>query len=195
MVHYAEIDARFTAIVQQYLAAGYSVNTGTMSGVQNEKAKLDLTNGKEIIRVLVCSITGEPFHGESIIVGRVRERVPTHLHSNITMCDVWNEKLEVIDRENFYLVGCGGHDGKDYVYGTKEEALAAEKLRRQRSNVKDELADQTYLAVPSGWQSVAADYIRRVCRKSRIVNSALRLHRDSKGRHIVSYRGALYCLR
>ena len=50
---YADINCRFTEIVAEWLAKGYSINTASMSGSQGETAKIDLTDGKEIVRILV----------------------------------------------------------------------------------------------------------------------------------------------
>ena len=50
---YADINKMFTAEVSKYLARGYHFNTASMSGSQGETAKVDLTNGTEIIRVLL----------------------------------------------------------------------------------------------------------------------------------------------
>ena len=48
-----EIEAIFTAKVQEYIAKGYTISTTTMSGHQGEIAKIDVTNGEELIRILL----------------------------------------------------------------------------------------------------------------------------------------------
>ena len=50
---YADINKMFTAEVSKYLARGYHFNTASMIGSQGETAKVDLTNGTEIIRILL----------------------------------------------------------------------------------------------------------------------------------------------
>jgi uncharacterized protein YeeX (DUF496 family) len=52
---FAEINRRYTEAVAEWLAKGYTINTATMSGTQGEFAKIDLTDGKEIIRVVVAA--------------------------------------------------------------------------------------------------------------------------------------------
>ena len=54
---YIDINAKFTAAVNNYLAQGYIINTASMSGSQGEVAHIDLTNGKQIVRVLLDSFT------------------------------------------------------------------------------------------------------------------------------------------
>lgn len=50
---YIDINKRFTEIVSEYIAAGYTLNTASMNGSEGEISKVDLTDGKEILRVLV----------------------------------------------------------------------------------------------------------------------------------------------
>ena len=74
---YADINKKYTAIIAEYLANGYTINTRTMGGSQGDYAHIDLTNGTEVIRILV-----ETFHewgklsieGLEIIVGRGGQR-------------------------------------------------------------------------------------------------------------------------
>ena len=69
---YADINKMFTAEASKYLARGYHFNTASMSGSQGETAKVDLTNGTEIIRVLLRTFSdGWDKQGTC---GRERER-------------------------------------------------------------------------------------------------------------------------
>ena len=45
----------YTQKVAELLAQGYQINPETMSGSQGEIAHIDLTNGSEILRVLIES--------------------------------------------------------------------------------------------------------------------------------------------
>ena len=69
---YAEINKIFTNKVNEYLANGYTINSATMSGSQGEVAKIDLTNGNEIIRIMIdeCWENHHAYNGYEIIVGR-----------------------------------------------------------------------------------------------------------------------------
>ena len=49
---YIDINQNFTAKVAEYIAKGYTINTATMSGSQGEVAHVDLTDGKQVVRVL-----------------------------------------------------------------------------------------------------------------------------------------------
>ena len=50
---YSDINKMFTTEVNKYLAQGYYFNTSTMPGSQGELGKVDLTNGVEIICVVL----------------------------------------------------------------------------------------------------------------------------------------------
>lgn len=52
---FIDINREFTAAANSYMAQGYYINAGTMGGSQGEVAHIDLTNGTEIIRVLLTT--------------------------------------------------------------------------------------------------------------------------------------------
>lgn len=54
---YIDINRKFTETVSSYIAQGYIINTASMSGSQGEIAHIDLTDGKQIVRVLLDSFT------------------------------------------------------------------------------------------------------------------------------------------
>ena len=119
----AELNTIFTAKVNEYLAKGYTFNTETMAGSQGEIAKVDLTNGEEIIRIIMERKhnweLGEYF---TIIVGRATEVEP-----GIGGHIIWNNKLEVLDQEIFHQAAYGS----DYLI-TREEAEKNANKRKAR---------------------------------------------------------------
>ena len=70
---YIDINQKFTAKVAEYIAKGYTINTATMSGSQGEVAHVDLTDGKQVVRVLLDSFTEydsfNSLSGLEIVVG------------------------------------------------------------------------------------------------------------------------------
>lgn len=52
---FIDINREITAAASSYMAQGYYINAGTMGGSQGEVAHIDLTNGTEIIRVLLTT--------------------------------------------------------------------------------------------------------------------------------------------
>lgn len=112
-----DISRVYTAKIAELLSAGYQINPWTMSGSQGEIAKVDLTNGSEIIRVLIE--TSYEFRiGEivTITIGRVVEQ------GRLT---IWNSDLEVCSQIKFAKIA------EDY-YTTYDEGVKIEEKRAQR---------------------------------------------------------------
>lgn len=76
---YIDINQKFTAKVAEYIAKGYTINTATMSGSQGEVAHVDLTDGKQVVRVLLDSFTEydsfNSLSGLEIVVGTPADKV------------------------------------------------------------------------------------------------------------------------
>lgn len=149
-MRFSEINARYTAIVTDWMARGYIINAGTMSGSQGEIAHIDLTNGQEIIRVLL-ELAGGPFakigdrrYNTSRVVlrvGRCTDRVIPN--SGRDYGTVWNEHLEELSREEFYRIGTESrHNG--YWYGTREEAMAQQDLSSERYSRRNVETDRVF---------------------------------------------------
>lgn len=95
-VTYADINQEFSAAVAEYMSKGYSINTGTMDGSQGEVAHIDLTNGEEIIRVLLTyNFIPWPEKEYTIIVGRVLSVTTPNLRTHDAET-IWNNELEII---------------------------------------------------------------------------------------------------
>ena len=127
---FEQINRKFTETVAEWMAKGYIVNTATMSGSQGEIGKIDLTDGKEIIRVVLDNISKPwvaigkreySFDGVELAVGRITDKVQPNSHD--TWGTAWTSNMEVLSSEVFYEIGRGKRDGSQW-YGTKEEARA-----------------------------------------------------------------------
>ena len=141
---FAEINRKFTETVAAWIAKGYTINTATMSGSQGELAKIDLTDGKEIIRVDMRR-TGKPFEkvgdryysfeGIEIAVGRITDKVQPNTHD--TWSVAWTSHMEVLSSEAFYEIGRQKRDGSKW-YGTREEgSVSAPTTRSAKSLTLD----------------------------------------------------------
>lgn len=121
-----DIDRIYTGEVLGLLAKGYMIHTDTMGGSQGEIAHTDLTDGSEILRVLMESrYTCREYYGDiiTIKVGRCTEP-QRGLRGNI----IWNDRLEVISEiEIAKITGS--------FYTTLEESRRMyEKRREHRRN-------------------------------------------------------------
>lgn len=88
---YSDINKMFTTEVNKYLAQGYRFNTASMNGSQGELAKVDLTNGTEIIRIVACTFSKEwDKQGIELFVGRVAEK--EGIRPDVAYCvnTIWN---------------------------------------------------------------------------------------------------------
>lgn len=191
---YADINKRYTEIISEYMAAGYTLNSSTMTGSQGETASIDLTDGKEIIRVLVSRFNdwgdNASFEGVDIIAGRadLSERITPNNDS--TWGTIWNDRLQVLRKERFYQVGESRQGSK--FYGTQEEAEAAYLLRFQRYKSKREIKAQ---AAPTEKMLEVAR--RVVCEKlgvKRVNNTDVKIAKNSDGKYVVRYRSKAYQL-
>ena len=112
-----DISRIYTSKIAELLSAGYQINPWTMSGSQGEIAKVDLTNGSEIIRVLIETSYELPI-GEivTITIGRVVEQ------GGLT---IWNHRLKVCSQIKFAQIA------EDY-YTTYDEGVKISEKRAQR---------------------------------------------------------------
>lgn len=187
---YADINKRFTEIVAEYIGKGYIINSSSMRGSQGETAKVDLTNGTEIIRVMINSFNEWDeisLEGEEIIVGRAHDDVAPH--DSGCFNTIWNGNLEVLTCERFYTIGA--HRTSKEIYGTKAEAEAVARLRYARWIARhsiQEPVDMTDKAV-----EIAKRIIRRQFGVKRICEADVRvIKRD--GVYTVKYRNWTYRL-
>lgn len=116
MVKYENINRRFTEIVSEYLMKGYVFNTATMNGCsQLEVTKVDLTDGKEVVRIKVEEGYFRNIRYIKIVVGRCK-KVKPHIYKDMWNC-IWDNELEIISEKVWYEIGKR--------YGSLEDAIAA----------------------------------------------------------------------
>ncbi len=183
---YADINNRFTRIVAEYIAQDYTFNTSSMGGSQGEIANVDLTNGKEIIRILVENFSDwrENVEGVKIVIGKSTDRVIPH--SGHGFETVWNTHLEVIYTEFFYKTGRRGN-----YYGTKEEADAARNISLERYK-RREICHTKYFHSDKA-KAIAERVVRNKFGYRRINPAEVRISKTSNGYYVV-YRNNAYRL-
>lgn len=195
---YTEINKRYTAIVNGYLAQGYMINTATMSGSQGERAHIDLTNGTEVIRIVLQSFhrwEDVPVEGFEIIVGRAAAEDKVVPHNHEDYATVWNKHLEVISFECFY---CIGHH--DNWFGTKEEALEATRKSFERCEnkpLKHGRTKTTEIANPKAID-LAKQYVlnHRIAKRVDLTQLKVmkRTYSDLHVSYTIEYKGKFYTL-
>ena len=185
---YIDINQKFTAKVAEYIAKGYT----TMSGSQGEVAHVDLTDGKQVVRVLLDSFTEydsfNSLSGLEIVVGTPADKVVPY--DTVRYNTIWNNRLEVIESERFYEIGSSKRRGNTF-YGTKAEAEQAEALSVERYKAKSKTSP--YIDLTDRYLPLAVSIVKKRTGCTRIQKANVRIHKDSKG-YIVSYRNELYRL-
>lgn len=179
---FAEINKRYTEIVAEYMAKGYTINAGTMGGSQGEIANIDLTDGNEVIRVLInkdreCDEEWNEFIFCEIIVGKCTDKVK--INSSDTWDTIWNARLEIIACEKFYVIGEDRKTGTEF--GTKEEAKMAYKKRvqRYRPHLSDAQIEMTDNALEIGKRIV-----KRVWGKEKVRTADIRVTKSKYGYYV-----------
>ncbi len=199
---YADINRKFTEIVAGYLKAGCTINTATMVGNQGEVAHIDLNDGDNTIRILIQQFfCKDNFYndGYEIVVGNTRRAVRADQPPVNTAKMIWNDRLDVICREEFYQID--KRYGYPVWFGTRDDAIAARNVRTERS-VQDYCVNPIRKdEMSSNAVKIAERYIRRVTgikhpnRAKLTVRHAIR--RDGwriYGQYIVIYNGKSYIL-
>lgn len=156
---FAAIEAKFTANVAEYIGKGYVINATTMRGAQGEIAKVDFRKGEEVVRVML----GTEYH-YGIKWDKYNERVVLTVGRNTEKLNgswdiIWNNKLEVIEREEWVKV----HDGW---YMTVEEAVQANGKAHSRFEAEMDY-DNALEAAQSKTSDKAAQIVLPFARRQR----------------------------
>lgn len=199
---YADINRQFTEIVSGYLKAGYTFNTATMGGSQCEIARVDLNDGKNVIRILLQSFyCKDDFYndGYEIIVGSTRSTISANQPPENTVRTIWNNRLDVVCRREFYEIG--KRHGYAVWFGNRDEAISASNVRlAHRAQKGYYLIAKDSITCDNAIRA-AERYIRRVVgikhpnRAKLNVRHAIR-REDGRmyGQYIVTYNGKSYIL-
>jgi len=151
-----EINRIYTETVAALIAKGYQIHTATMSGSQGEIAHIDLSNGKEILRVL---LNREGFYDDSpysdrvtLTVGRCTEelRINGFCHGYHT---IWNNRLEALSETTWIEID------RDW-YVTPDEAKALGELKFARRKRRSRRSTE-YRQMPDAFKSAALRWLKK----------------------------------
>lgn len=187
---FADINKVFTAEVNKYLERGYHFNTATMRGSQGEIAHIDLTDGAEVVRVLLRTFTeGWDKQGVELIAGRVLEKEHISPDADENHADtIWNDRLEQISIQRYYEVN-GYGDYKKF-YGTAADAEAVSKVRMRRYAQRPDRRNKDMTNAKT--IKIAVPFIRRKLGIKNVDKKRIEVFRTPDHRYIISYRGTGY---
>lgn len=184
---FAEINRKYTEKVAEYIGAGWMINTGTMSGSQGEVAKVDLTDGNRIVRVMLNKFSSCEYEGYRIIVGYANETVRPNGFSGRTL---WNGELDVVFEEAFYRPGLSSD--VDW-FMTKSECEACHKKMWDRFHEK--YVDSRRKDVTERCAPVVLSFVRRQhrCKSAKLAD--VTVYRESYGKYRVYYKDKSWILK
>ena len=145
-----DIRSIYTQKVAELLAQGYQIHPETMSGSQGEMAHIDLTNGSEILRVLIethgsyCEGYGDIL---TIRVGRNTDDISGGWHT------IWNNHLETLSEIKLAKIS-------DNFYTTPEEGMRMAEVRLSRYDWRVHNRDQR-TELGDAYKLVALRWLRR----------------------------------
>ena len=127
-----DIRNAYTQKVTELLNQGYTIFPDTMNGSQGEIAHIDLTNGSEIIRVLLerglCwSHISDGFHGDVITLTIGRAAADTWVGDRWDGT-IWNNRLE----PSFQIKWAEVNGNREGWYTSLDEAACIGHIQRER---------------------------------------------------------------
>ena len=156
---FEQINRRFTEKVAELLSHGYIMNATTMGGSQGEIAKVDLTDGKKVVRVMLSTehdwerIGDRCYTFDKVILTIGTNTDNVRIHGSDRFCDtIWNNHLIDVTTEEFYQIGRRGN-----WYGTKEDAISQQDKSMERMELDDRSKDITSAAAAR----IVLPFIRR----------------------------------
>ena len=188
----------FTQKVTELLNQGYTIFPDTMSGSQGEIAHIDLTNGSEILRVLLCrdrhwergegGYIGDTIH---LIIGKADPDTRVYDDWQGT---IWNQRLEPRFEIEWAWIG---RDTRSDWYTTMAEGRRISKLQWER--YKTQHPDQ-HEELSDAYKSAALKWLRKQPRmktcKLEDVERVQRIRREDGTRSFeITAKGKKYTIR
>ena len=191
---HTEIEAIFTAKVNEFIQNGYMINTATMSGHQGEITKVDFRKGNDVYRVLLEQTTEYGNHGISDVVilkvGRSTENVIRDDRPFDTMGPTfWNNRMEIVEQRKFYQIDRRA----DYFIEDEVKYDAMKKKQIERYKRSDERSPREEL--PEASRMVAVKYIKRLTGKTRVSSNDIKVFKQigrERNSYVVECRGRNY---
>lgn len=150
-----DINKIYTDTIRRYMDMGYWINTNTMHGTQGETAKVDLTNGKHIIRILL--------EEKSSFMSRLSLELSSTYKLSVIEYSftkdelLWNDKGNILYEEWWYMIGSNNKaftDNKDECIALIEKSIARQKRSRER-------IDKNYRELKSYDAKVIVDIVNK----------------------------------
>lgn len=192
-----DIRNAYTQKVTELLNQGYTIFPDTMNGSQGEIAHIDLTNGSEIIRVLLerglCwSHISDGFHGDVITLTIGRATADTWVGDRWDST-IWNSRLE----PSFQIKWAEVNGRGEGWYIGLDEAASIGRIRMERYRASHTVCRE---ALDSAFKSTALRWLRKqpklkTCRLEDIEKMERVWNDDGKRRFEITVKGKRYTIR
>ena len=154
------VERMYTAKVAELLNQGWHIHTSTMPGHQGEVAHVDLTNGSEIRRALLCremtwGRSGADFYGHKIIitVGKNTDRIWPGWNSTL-----WNNRVEVCSQIELAEIQ---EPDRYYPEGWYTDMATAQDIQRIRNERREARRIPTEKVLGTAFKSIALRWVRK----------------------------------
>ena len=154
------VERMYTAKVAELLNQGWHIHTSTMPGHQGEVAHVDLTNGSEIRRALLCremtwGRSGADFYGHKIIitVGKNTDRIWPGWNSTL-----WNNRVEVCSQIELAEIQ---EPDRYHPEGWYTDMATDQDIQRIRNERREARRIPTEKVLGTAFKSIALRWVRK----------------------------------
>ena len=193
----------YTQKVAELLNQGYTIFPDTMNGHQGEIAKIDLTDGKDIFRVLLNRDyryhSEGGYWGDTVCLTIGKAPSDTRLRDDWIDNTIWNDRIEPLFQIEWADLRRGTHsrDGERHWYATLEEGARCTQKQRDRyranySEKREELGE--------AYKSAALSWVKRqprmkTCKLSDIEKMERVIHEDGTRHFEIRAKGQRFTLK
>ena len=154
------VERMYTAKVAELLNQGWHIHTSTMPGHQGEVAHVDLTDGSEIRRALLCremtwGRSGADFYGHKIIILVGKNTDPIWPGWDSTL---WNTHVEVCSRIELAEIQ---EPDRYHPEGWYTDMATAQDIQRIRNERREARRIPTEKVLGTAFKSIALRWVRK----------------------------------
>ena len=154
------VERMYTAKVAELLNQGWHIHTSTMPGHQGEVAHVDLTDGSEIRRALLCremtwGRSDADFYGHKLIILVGKNTDPIWPGWNSTL---WNNHIEVFSQIELAEIQAPDHRNPEGWYTDMATARDIQRIRNERREAR---RIPTEKALGTAFKSIALRWVRK----------------------------------
>ena len=154
------VERMYTAKVAELLNQGWHIHTSTMPGHQGEVAHVDLTDGSEIRRALLCremtwGRSGADFYGHKIIITVGKNTDPIWPGWDSTL---WNNHIEVCSQIELAEIQ---EPDRYHPEGWYTDMATAQDIQRIRNERREAKRFPTEKVLGTAFKSIALRWVRK----------------------------------